>query len=280
MAQYHWTAEDYAVGDVPSDAWTAEANITSYDIQEDANGNKYLDISAPDDTRSFLSFDPPADAQEAETWARILTDSSADVFEFHRGTNLSTPSSADVTRTDYHPRSSSDRLSEFAGGSWSKIAEQAISVSENNICEMRGSISSSTLTGRWWADGTTEPSTWDLSGTTNVSGSGAHGFGHYIGSDVRIYEFSVGTGGDPAPTGSVATTVTGPSVTLDGSAVQGAVITIIDNDTGEHLGQDTTDSNGDWAIDVPSGSSVHCMAEYEDADGNLYRDYSKPFVAT
>ena len=76
------------------------------------------------------------------------------------------------------------------------------------------------------------------------------------------------------------TTVTGPSVTLDGSAIQGAVITIIESDTGDHLGTDTTDTNGDWAIDVPQGSAVHCMCEYEDADGNRYRDYSKPFIAT
>lgn len=77
-----------------------------------------------------------------------------------------------------------------------------------------------------------------------------------------------------------ATTVTGPAVTLDGTVVQGAEIAAIDNATGEVLGEAVTDVNGDWSIEVPAGTTVHVLAEYEDANGNLYQEHSKPFVAT
>ena len=72
--------------------------------------------------------------------------------------------------------------------------------------------------------------------------------------------------------------VTGPPVTLDGTAVQGAAITVINHDTGAVLGETTTDTSGNWAITVSGGQTVHVLAEYEDADGNLYQEHSKPFV--
>ena len=72
--------------------------------------------------------------------------------------------------------------------------------------------------------------------------------------------------------------ITGPPVTLDGTAIQGAQITVINNDTGAVLGETTTDAAGNWTITVSGGQTVHVLAEYEDANGALYRDQSRPFM--
>lgn len=73
--------------------------------------------------------------------------------------------------------------------------------------------------------------------------------------------------------------VTGPAVTLDGTAIEGAQIAVINNDTGAVLGETTTDVDGNWAITVSGGQTVHVLAEYDDGAGNLYQEHSKPFVA-
>ena len=72
--------------------------------------------------------------------------------------------------------------------------------------------------------------------------------------------------------------ITGPPVTLDGAAIQGAAITAINNDTGAVLGETTTDSAGNWTITVAGGQTVHVLSEYEGGDGTLYRDQSRPFM--
>lgn len=72
--------------------------------------------------------------------------------------------------------------------------------------------------------------------------------------------------------------ITGPPVTLDGTAIQGADIAVINNDTGAVLGETTTDAAGNWTITVAGSQTVHVLAEYEDANGALYRDQSRPFM--
>lgn len=72
--------------------------------------------------------------------------------------------------------------------------------------------------------------------------------------------------------------ITGPAVTLDGTAIQGALITVIHTDTGAVLGETTTDASGNWTITVDAGQTVHVLAEYEDSEGTLYQEHSHPFV--
>ena len=72
--------------------------------------------------------------------------------------------------------------------------------------------------------------------------------------------------------------ITGPPVTLDGAALQGAKITAINNDTGEVLGTTTTDASGNWTITVGGGQTVHVLAEYDDGAGTRYQEHSKPFI--
>lgn len=73
-------------------------------------------------------------------------------------------------------------------------------------------------------------------------------------------------------------TVTGPAVTLDGTAVEGATVSLINNETGEPLAKTTTDASGNWSLTVADGLTVHARVRYMDSTGELHRTYSKPFV--
>lgn len=76
-----------------------------------------------------------------------------------------------------------------------------------------------------------------------------------------------------------STTLSG-TVTLNGSAVEGATIYCID-DTNESIAEvTTTDSNGDYRVRVDTGDTYHMVVQYEDGQGNQYNDESKPFLAT
>jgi hypothetical protein len=76
-----------------------------------------------------------------------------------------------------------------------------------------------------------------------------------------------------------STTLSG-TVTLDGSAVEGATIYCID-DTNESIAEVTsTDANGDYRVRVDTGDLYHMVVQYEDGQGNQYNDESKPFLAT
>lgn len=70
--------------------------------------------------------------------------------------------------------------------------------------------------------------------------------------------------------------VTG-TVTVDGTALEGATITGINDTTGSVYGTTTTDANGDYSIDFPVGDTAHLLMEYDDGT-NQYNDKSKPFV--
>ena len=67
------------------------------------------------------------------------------------------------------------------------------------------------------------------------------------------------------------------SVELSGSGVEGAIVTAINQDTREVSGHTTTDSNGDYEIEVISQDDHHVIVEYEDENGK-YHTFSYPFV--
>ena len=75
-------------------------------------------------------------------------------------------------------------------------------------------------------------------------------------------------------------TVTGPPVTHDGTAVSGALVVVINNDTGEPLDWTTTDASGNWTTTVGGGQMVQPLIKYRDANGNLHQEYNKPYVVT
>lgn len=73
-------------------------------------------------------------------------------------------------------------------------------------------------------------------------------------------------------------TVTGPAVTLDGNPVEGALVAVINNDTGEVLDWTTTDVDGNWTTTVAGGQTVQARIKYRDANGDLYQEYNKPDI--
>jgi len=74
-----------------------------------------------------------------------------------------------------------------------------------------------------------------------------------------------------------------PSVTvsgtanLQGSGVEGADILVIDDDRNVVADRVQTDSSGNWSTDVRD-NTLHILAQYTDADGNVYNTESYPYV--
>ena len=84
-----------------------------------------------------------------------------------------------------------------------------------------------------------------------------------------------------ADTPTLSTAITyhiGGTVTLDGVAVQGATVRLLNITAGTLEATDTTDATG--AYDFPNldeGALYHLAVEHEDA-GTYYHDYSEPYV--
>jgi hypothetical protein len=70
------------------------------------------------------------------------------------------------------------------------------------------------------------------------------------------------------------------TVTLNQSATQGVQIVVINTNTDSVAATTTTDSNGDYTVDVPANSAFHIAAQYEDGQGDKYNALSKPFLDT
>lgn len=69
------------------------------------------------------------------------------------------------------------------------------------------------------------------------------------------------------------------TVTLNSSGVSGATVYIIDDTNGDLEATATTDSNGNYSVDVPNGLTVHATVRYDDGS-TKYTSKSKPFVTT
>lgn len=78
----------------------------------------------------------------------------------------------------------------------------------------------------------------------------------------------------PATTAPVSGTVT-----LDGTALGGAKITVINDTQNTVQGVATTAADGSYAVECPVGDAVHVLMEYDDGS-TKYNDKSKPFIVT
>lgn len=53
-------------------------------------------------------------------------------------------------------------------------------------------------------------------------------------------------------------------VTLDSSPVEGALVQAINRDTNEYIGNDTTNTDGEYEIDPDGADNVHVVVEYDE----------------
>lgn len=68
------------------------------------------------------------------------------------------------------------------------------------------------------------------------------------------------------------------TVTLNGSGVQGAVVYVI-NDTEQQIEHRvTTDSSGNYSVNVARGETYHITVQYEDGTGTKFTDTASPYV--
>ncbi|CDK39663.1 PQQ-binding-like beta-propeller repeat protein [Halorubrum sp. AJ67] len=67
------------------------------------------------------------------------------------------------------------------------------------------------------------------------------------------------------------------TATVDGASTSDVEILVIDEDSNAFGGRTTTDSNGNWTVEAPD-STLHVVAQYKDADGNVFNTESYPYV--
>ena len=98
------------------------------------------------------------------------------------------------------------RLRRKAGSLATITSATVATIATNTWYWVRLQVIGTTVRGRVWADGASEPSSWDISVIdTSVSSAGAAGVacGTVSAADSTYSQFAVGTDGDPAPTGPV-----------------------------------------------------------------------------
>ncbi len=207
MAQYF---EDFAsgtVGAAPS-GWTELISASAVTTTvENGGDDKVLQLNQT--TGSTLVFvtrddvDSDADADDAEVLVKFqmanLTNATGNVIA---GVCVRATSAANGYY--FGPRTSTQlRLSSVAGGSPTTIASATISALSTGVWYwIRFRANGTTLQGRLWADGGSEPGTWDIN-TTNGTYSAADSVGVVSGTSTSsdpIYDVvGIGTNGDAAP---------------------------------------------------------------------------------
>jgi hypothetical protein len=208
MTQYFWTAEDYAVGDPVTDAFTIFGSPTSALIAEDGAGRKYLEVISNDNNFVGFRFDAISDSGDVEGFSnyRILddgTDASLIVLRSTFGGSFV------AYRADWKTRAY--RIS-YMSPDFNALAvssEDTPYISDKNV---RFSAVGTTLQATFWQEGDSEPTTPEFTITDTNLASGFVGFSFYRPRAARVYSTGFGTNGDPAPTAPVAS---GPNTPIN-----------------------------------------------------------------
>lgn len=263
MAQHFWTAEDYALDANTTDAWEERFSITSQLVKSDADG-KYMEVVHPNKASGGMEFLPPATFSDGEVLA--LLKSPATGFDnaviiradFFSGTFNRNFYAFDILDSNL-------RITKYVSGSRTVIQEVSNSVSLTSQFWVRVEASGTTIRGRIWADGSSEPATWDVSVTDSaISGPGFAGLAVYD-KTVQAYQYSIGTGGDPAPS-SASSTPTITSVDGDNAVTQYQQnITAATSDLAESV---TSATFGGEVLTVPDNDPSDDVITFN-APGNL-----------
>lgn len=133
---------------------------------------------------------------------------------------------------------------------------------------LRVKVLGTSITAKIWNEGSEEPATWQLTTTNSLFAAGKLGFGISGYTDYpMLYSFiSVGTNGDSAPTSFVGglRTVAGTLLNPDDSLAIGKKVRIFDKETGYMLGEQITNSVGQYDFKVESTDLVQIIGVDQD----------------
>lgn len=210
MAQFKTDFSEYPVGVLPSDwtpIWVTTNSTWTIASKTDASlGQNVLEHTATADARRAITWDTVGSfTGDFDILAKWRTSDSASgnipirIFAFVSGT--STQSSQQGYQLDgLFP--STIRIGRTSNGSYSTLASNTgiTTMQPNTWYWYRFRKVGSLLEARIWADGGTEPSTWDVSISNTLFNTGPVGLGAFDFNGVRdIDYFAVGTNGDVAP---------------------------------------------------------------------------------
>lgn len=219
MTQYYSDFSEYADTTALLAEWTARwvTSDVTWSLVSDAGatGGKFLRAVRLTNARSGLSWnDIDADSARAdfEVLAKVRTSAAvtSGVSVFGRGAGASDAESAYVgqMRSD----GGQWRVIKYVAGTFTSVIESGGTSSINTWYWVRFRVNGTAIKLRAWADGGSEPGTWDLE-VTDASLSDAGWLGAFLltAQTADWDVFTVGTNGEAAP--SEPLTPSGPAIT-------------------------------------------------------------------
>lgn len=209
MATYY---RDFADADGISD-WTeipvssgatdpAWSIVSSNQVQATATVTNQIEALAWND------IDSDANRDNIEILGQVYVDSTSTTQRYYwvRG------STSGASRTGYSLRVRTTSIDVYRnnGSTFTTIAGATISISSGTWCWVRFRVNGTALRARIWADGDSEPGTWDVDTTDSTYSTAGHvGLLKGNNTNTQLWRyFGVGTNGDTAPSsGSGAQTV-------------------------------------------------------------------------
>lgn len=222
MTQYFTDFSEYSVSDDVRNADWSEP-WSAFDIVDiiDVNGENRLYLEVADtNVDRVLVWDAVEDSADTEILALVE-------FKEHpmgvtkttfRGAHRIDSINEDGWVIGPDGQSSEYLITYINGGSGTTVGSESHSLTGDTLYWIRVQSTTDTHRIRVWADGSSEPGTWDLDVTdSNIPASGASGiYIHEFLSATQVAQFGVGTNGDSAPSVGVQAP-TGLTVSQDGS---------------------------------------------------------------
>ncbi|MED3982401.1 hypothetical protein [Priestia megaterium] len=210
MATYKTDFSEYSVGYEPSDwtpIWVTTNDTWAVTSVADAIGGQTLRHTATADARRLATWD--AVGSVTGDFDVLLKWKTTDSLSGNIPTRIFAYASGSATQSTQQGFQldalfpATLRIGRTVNGSYSTLASNTampIAFQPNTWYWFRFQRVGTSLTGKAWADGEAEPTTWHVSTSSTSLTSGSIGIGSYDYDGTRDYDyFSVGTNGDSAP---------------------------------------------------------------------------------
>lgn len=222
MAKYHDDFQSYSTGAGLPTGWTSRWDGGTWSIVDDA-GDKFLrqvDTSANRRLATWDTIDSDADRDDVEILATIKS-ASNNASNAHMGI-AARCSGSDTTETGYALVMYGDELviNRYSSGTNTQLGlTTTLSISANTKYKLRFRLNGTSLKGRVWLDGDSEPGTWNVDVTDSTISAagwcGCFGFAYIAGApddNHDWYRIAVATNGDTAEFGTFVYPATGHAV--------------------------------------------------------------------